>query len=411
MKEDLDRLMQARRLDAIVVSGPVHNNPPLYYLTQGAGLMAAHVIKRQGETAVLIANPMEREEAQRSGLPVIVSSRYDYRGLLQKHGGERLAASIAYLQRIFAEQQITGRVGFYGRRDQGAAYAFLSALDKALPEIEVVGEFEHDLFQAARATKSEEEAQRIREVGRRTTAVVRETVAFLQNHAVAADETLQQADGSVLTVGDTHAQIRRLIAQQGLEDPEGFIFSTGRDAGIPHSKGTVDKPLRLGESIVFDIFPREPGGGYFFDMTRTFALGYAPEPLAQIYQDTQNCLAKIVSQLAVGEEPRHYQALTCACYQERGHPTIAENSQTTEGYVHSLGHGVGLNLHEAPSFSGAATNTTRLQPGHVFTIEPGLYYPERGMGCRIEDVYWIDAAGQVHKLTAYPYELVIPMQR
>ncbi|MCD4738460.1 MAG: Xaa-Pro peptidase family protein [Anaerolineae bacterium] len=409
MKEDLDRLMQVRRLDAIVVSGPVHNNPPLYYLTQGAGLMAAHVIKRQGETAVLIANPMEREEAQRSGLPVIVSSRYDYRGLLQEHGGDRLAASIAYLQRILAEQQITGRVGFYGLRDQGAAYTFLSALDKALPEIEVVGEFEHDLFQSARATKSEEEAQRIREVGRRTTAVVRETVAFLQNHAVAADETLQQADGRVLTVGDMHAQIRRLIARQGLEDPEGFIFSTGRAAGIPHSKGALDQPLRLGESIVFDIFHREPGGGYFFDMTRTFSLGYAPEALAQIYQDTLDCLAEITPQLAVGEETRHYQDMTCAFYQKRGHPTIAENNQTTEGYVHSLGHGVGLNLHEVPSFSSTATNTTRLQPGHVFTIEPGLYYPNRGMGCRIEDVYWIDAASKVHKLTDYPYDLVIPM--
>ncbi|MEA3309169.1 MAG: Xaa-Pro peptidase family protein [Chloroflexota bacterium] len=410
MKEDLDRLMQVHQLDAIVVSGPVHNNPALYYLTQGAGLMNAHVIKKRGEAAILIANPLEREEALKSGLQVVVNSHYDYQGLFQKYAGDRLATAIAYLQRIFAEQQIIGRVGFYGLREQGAAYTFLSALDKALPEIEVVGEFERDLFQAARATKSEEEAQRIREVGRRTTEVVRETVAFLQNHAVAADETLQQADGSVLAVGDVHAQIRRLIANQGLEDPAGFIFSTGRDAGIPHSKGTVAKPIRLGESIVFDIFPREPGGGYFFDMTRTFSLGYVPEPLAQIYQDTQDCLAEIIPQLAVGEETRHYQAMTCACYQKRGHPTIATERQTTEGYIHSLGHGVGLNLHELPFFSDTPTNVTQLQPGHVFTIEPGLYYPERGMGCRIEDVYWIDAAGQVNKLTNYPYELVIPMK-
>ena len=255
MKRDLERLMQARKLDAIVVSGPVHNNPPLYYLTEGAGLMNAHVIKKQGEEAVLIANPMEREEAQSSGLEVIVSSHYDYRGLLKKHKGDQLAANTAYLKRILAAQEITGRVGFYGLRDQGAAYTFLSTLDKALPEIEVVGEFEHNIFEVARATKSREEALRIQEVGRRTIAVVRETVSFLQQQDVAANEALQQADGSVLTVGTVHEKIRQLIANQGLEDPEGFIFATGRDAGIPHSRGTLDQPLRLGESIVFDIFP------------------------------------------------------------------------------------------------------------------------------------------------------------
>ena len=154
---------------------------------------------------------------------------------------------------------------------------------------------------------------------------------------------------------------------------------------------------------------REQGGGYFFDMTRTFALGYAPEPLVQLYKDTQDCLEAITSQIRVGEPARRYQNMTCDFFQKRGHPTINNNSKTTSGYVHSLGHGVGLALHEAPHFRGSSTNHAKLQPGQVFAIEPGLYYPERGMGCRLEDIYWIDAASQVHKLTAYPYQLVIPM--
>ena len=73
--------------------------------------------------------------------------------------------------------------------------------------------------------------------------------------------------------------------------------------------------------------------------------------------------------------------------------------------MHTLGHGVGLDVHEEPFFRAE----TLLRPGHVFTIEPGLYYPDEGMGCRIEDVLWIDESGGVHNLTDFPYDLVIPM--
>ena len=79
------------------------------------------------------------------------------------------------------------------------------------------------------------------------------------------------------------------------------------------------------------------------------------------------------------------------------------------GYVHTLGHGLGLSIHEQPSFSHVSSNTDVLAPGHVFTCEPGLYYPERGFGIRIEDVLWVDLDGQVRNLTDFPKDLVIPL--
>ncbi len=410
MKEELDRLLHARNLDAVVVSGGVHGNPPLYYLTDGAGLTKAHYVKRRDEAPVLIVSAMEREEAQHADLPVIVSTRYGYRELLQEFGGDTLATEVAYMQRILEDRDVTGRVGFYGKRDQGEAYLFLRELDAALPEVTVVGEFAgSDLLMEARATKSPEEAERIHEVGRRTVAIVQETVDFLRRQTVGDDEILRRADGSVLTVGDVHAHVRRQIALQGLSDPEGFIFATGRDAGIPHSKGTPTRPLQLGESIVFDIFPCEADGGYFFDMTRTFCLGYAPEAVKRIHADTRGCIETILQALAVDEETRQYQRTACDFYAARGHPTLAEDPATVQGYVHGLGHGVGLDIHEAPHFRDSPENDTRLQPGHLFTIEPGLYYPDENMGCRLEDVVWIDEQGVPHNLTNYPYELVIEM--
>ena len=410
MRHDLDRLMATRQLDAIVVGGKVKGNPPLYYLLNGAGLTQALFVKKRGEEATLIVGPMERGEAKAVGIPVRLTTRYGYHELL-KTLRDPLQASVAYYRRIFDDLGITGRVGFYGMMDRGAAYRLLRALDEATDEIEIVGEFDGDLIAAARETKEPHEVERIREVGKRTAAVIRDTIAFLRRHVVDEEEVLRWDDGRILRVGHVHDEIRRLIALSGLEDPEGFIFATGRDAGIPHSKGTAEKPMRLGEVIVFDIFPREAGGGYFFDMTRTFCLGYAPPEVEQLYLDVLECQSRVKAALKAGELTRTYQQMACDFFRERGHPTIADHPRTQEGYVHSLGHGVGLELHEAPAFGDWPGNTARLRPGHVFTVEPGLYYPDRGMGCRIEDVLWVDEAGIVRNLTDYPYDLVVEMPR
>jgi len=83
----------------------------------------------------------------------------------------------------------------------------------------------------------------------------------------------------------------------------------------------------------------------------------------------------------------------------------------TEGYVHSLGHGIGLNLHERPWSRHTSSEDNRLVPGTVFTVEPGLYYPEKGMGFRIEDSYWMRPDGTVEKLADYPYDFVLPMKK
>lgn len=409
MQRDLDALMHTRNLDAIVVSGKVAGNSPLIYMLNGARMTQALLVKKRGETPRLIVSPIEREQAAAAGYPVIINTRYNYGALLAQHAGDVLAASVAYQAAIFADLDVTGRVGVYGYRDQGSAYAFLTALAAALPAIEIVGEMEPNLIEEARATKDAAEVARIREVGRRTAEVVRQTVAFLQQHAVGDDETLRHAtDNRALTVGDVHTHIHRLITLQGLEDAEGFIFAAGRDAGVPHNQGTPDMPLRLGETLIFDIYPREPGG-YFFDMTRTFCLGYAPDAVKRLYHDVMDCVAHLKAALQAGMETRSYQQMACAFFEARGYPTIGSDPATFEGYVHGLGHGVGLDIHEAPSFFDYAGNTARLTPGHVFTLEPGLYYPERGMGCRIEDSLWLDERGDVCNLTDYPYDLIVPM--
>lgn len=411
MLNELERLMAERNLDAILVAGSTHANPPMFYVMKGAHVGKATLyLHKRGAAPVVIANPMEREEAAQAGYAVLLTSDFDYAGLLRDAEGDALKAEVAYYRRIFERFGVRGRVGFYGLMDQGAAYCRLQALAAALVDVEIVGELEDSVIMAARATKSAEEIARIREVGRRTQAVVQDTIDFLSGHTATAEGFLRRSDGDALRVGDVHAFIRARIAAHGLQDPEGFIFATGRDAGIPHSKGTLEAPLRLGESIVFDIFPQESGGGYFFDFTRTFALGYAPEALEKLYADVLGCLNHVKAAFRVGEFTRIYQQMTCEYFAQRGHVTLREDSRALSGYIHSVGHGLGLDVHEVPFFRDLPTATQRLEPGHVFTVEPGLYYPEQGMGVRLEDVMAIDEAGTVTCLTEFPYELVVPVK-
>jgi len=405
VKSDLDQLMEKRDLDALVVSGPARDNPAMTYVTNGAHLTQGYVIKKRGEEPILLCSPMERDEAAASGLPVVTLNKYDFTSILQDKG-DRLAATVELYRRIFADLSVSGQVGFYGKADQGRAWLLLNTLNVQLNNITVYGDFETTPVDEARATKDGWEAERIQEMGRRTCTIVERTIDFLRSQEV-GDDVLLQDDGTPMTIGRVHDEITRFIAEEHLEDPEGFIFSIGRDAGVPHSKGRAEDLLALGETIVFDIFPREAGGGYFFDMTRTFCLGYAPPNVEDAYRDVEACVEMLIDAYQVGEEARHYQQMTCEFFEEHGYPTVASDSKTERGYVHSVGHGLGLALHEEPRFSDNPTNTDVLQPGHVFTCEPGLYYPDLGFGMRIEDVIWIDDEGTVHNLTDFPKDLVI----
>ena len=94
-----------------------------------------------------------------------------------------------------------------------------------------------------------------------------------------------------------------------------------------------------------------------------------------------------------------------------GHATIADRPDITEGYVHSIGHGLGLEVHENP-FSGiTSAESDVLKPGVVFTIEPGLYYPSKDMGIRIEDTVYLNPKGQFEIMADFPYDLVLPMKK
>jgi Xaa-Pro aminopeptidase len=413
MKTDLDALMQSRNLDAILVIGHAEHNPPMYYLTGGGHVSHATVIKKRGEDAAYFHNDMERDEAAKSGLRLMPYSKYDYDALFKKANGDLLLVSAFRYQMMFEELGVTeGRVGLYGSYDLSAVFGMISHLQKLLPKLEFVGEPREDsIFMRAMETKDAREVERIRKMGQITTKVVGMVRDYLTGCDVRDDEVLLNEDGSPLTVADVHAKIRLWVAEQGAELPSGFIFAIGRDAGVPHSAGNPPDLMKLGQTIVFDIYPAEAGGGYYYDFTRTWTLGYATPEAQELFDQVKEIYDKLMDNFDLNTPFKHYHRMTCEYYESKGHQTPLSTKSPIEGYVHSLGHGVGLNIHERP-FSGlTSSDDQRLAPGVVITSEPGLYYPEKGMGFRIEDTLWVNPNGTIEKLADYPYDFVLPMKK
>lgn len=409
MKSDLPKLLQEHQADAIWVTGPAQHNPFMRYMTGGGHMTQADIILRAGEAPVLCHAPMERDEAAKTGLATLNYNQYPLKERLAAANGDRLAAHALLYKQIFEQLGLTkGKIILYGRTDAGKMLSTVNKLQEMLPGLSFHGDPEDAILLQAMATKDPDELDRIRQMGAVVIEVVSRVAEFLTSHQVIYD-LLMKKDGIPLMVGDVKAQINLWLAELGAENPEDTIFAIGRDAGVPHSSGNPSDPLAVGQTIVFDIFPCEKGGGYFYDFTRTWCLGYAPDEAQALYDQVKSVYHQVVSELQTGLNAAHFQDRTCELFEALGHKTTRQDPTIESGYVHSLGHGLGLHVHEKPWFSQKNDPTNTLTPGSVFTIEPGLYYPEQGMGVRLEDTYYVTPDGKFEKFIDYPMALVLPM--
>jgi len=411
MKSDLDNLMKSQELEAILITGPGLHNPPMVYMTGGAFLTYADLIKTTGKSPVLFYRSMERDEAARTGLQMRNIDDYHLDELLKRFDGDLLATTVERYRLMFGEMGIShGKIGVYGQIDAGQALALFTALQSAIPNLEFLGQFPDAVLVSAMQTKDQEEIERIRKMGQITVEVVGKTADFLSSHR-AVNETLVKLDGNPLTIGDVKRYIDLWLVERGAENPEGTIFAIGRDAGVPHSTGINTNPLLLGQTIVFDIFPRLAESGYYHDFTRTWCLGFATDEVYTVYEDVYSVFTQIKKELHLGASCRDMQALACDLFEARDHPTQRSDPNTTNGFVHSLGHGLGLHIHEQPFFRLTSPEDLQLEAGNVFTVEPGLYYPERGLGIRLEDTVWARQDGVFETLADFPYDLVLPIKK
>lgn len=410
MKSEIDAFMEKEDIDVIWVTGTGMHNPYMVYLLgEPCHITRGDIIKKHGEAGIVFTNDMEREEAAKSGLQSRSYNQYRYRDLLTQAQNDELKASVLMYEKIFRDMDIkTGNVAIFGEIDWGRGAILIQKLQSNFPDIHFLGSGRENVLTEAMITKDENEIAHIKKMGSLTGKVVANTADFLCSHKAEHDYLIKK-DDSPLRVGDVKKQIQLWLAENGMEAPEGTIFAIGRDAGIPHSAGNNRDIIQLGKSIVFDIFPCEAGGGYCYDFTRTWCLGYAPDNVVKAYEDVLVISRQLQNEVRVDIPFYQYQNQVNEYFESKGHPTLRNAPDTQKGYVHSVGHGVGLKVQERPFCGVSMVLSDKLIENSIFTIEPGLYYPEDGFGVRIEDTFQIKTGEKIKPLADYPYDLVLPV--
>jgi Xaa-Pro aminopeptidase len=169
--------------------------------------------------------------------------------------------------------------------------------------------------------------------------------------------------------------------------PAHTIVAGGRQACDPHERG--HGALRAHEPIILDVFPRSQKTGYFGDITRTVVRGRASEPLRKVYHTIERAQELAFDLIRNKACCREVHGKVWEFFNEEGFKTSKVNGRL-QGFFHGTGHGIGLEVHEAPRIGPNSTDL--LRTGHVVTIEPGLYYPELG-GVRLEDIALVTGNG------------------
>ncbi|HSL84642.1 MAG TPA: Xaa-Pro peptidase family protein [Thermoanaerobaculia bacterium] len=405
--ELLGRELADRGCDALLIVGASGRDPDLapfvgpVHLSRAVLLLPAPGPSRGRGRGPLLAylTPMESGEAAKTGFPLLTPAELEVERLSRERT-EPGSFWSAFLEGVLGRSGLApGRLALAGHLGAGTAVAFSGALAGAGWTL-VDG---HPVVRRLRQSKRPEEIAAIREAARGTVAAFRRVAEVLAAAADGpADGGALRFEGEPLTVGRLRLEVFRVLADHGLEQPEGNLLAPGEEGATPHSVGTESRVLRRGETLVVDLFPR---GRLFADCTRTFCVGEPPAPVAAAHSAVRRALEIGRSGLRPGVRGFDLQEEVCRHFQALGHPTPGSHPGTEVGYVHNLGHGVGHELHEYPSFKKEAGAEGVLGAGDVVTLEPGLYSVEQGFGVRLEDLLVVGEEGIAEDLTPLPYDL------
>ncbi|MEZ5333385.1 MAG: M24 family metallopeptidase, partial [Thermoanaerobaculia bacterium] len=381
--EELAAVLSAAGHDALLILAESSRDPALAPFVGPVHLgRALLVATREGSVSVGLFTDMEREEAARCGARVLEAEALGVpEGLRKGLSAADLWAAAATAAVGGAGVGPPGRLALAGHPAAGAAVAVAAHLGAAGWEV-VDGD---SLVRRARRRKDEAAVRSARRAAAGTCRAFRAVARTLRAAAPDGDGRLWLA-GERLRAGHLREAVARALVPWGLEQPVGNIVAAGRDAGVPHSEGDSARELAAGEALVVDLFPR---GELFADCTRTFCVGVAPEALRAAHEIVVAALRAAHEAARPGVRGWDLQEAACERFHAAGRPTPIHDEGTRRGYVHNLGHGVGYELHELPSFSHASGDDGVLAPGDLLTLEPGLYDPDEGWGVRVEDLVLI----------------------
>lgn len=240
-----------------------------------------------------------------------------------------------------------------------------------------------DPFFEERVVKTRAEVEAVTRSLRHTEAAIAAGAEVLRRSRIRGSRVLY--GGSPLTCERLKQVVNMTLMERGCV-PSHTIIACGDHACDPHNEGSG--PVRPNQAIIFDVFPRSESTMYYGDISRTFVKGRASEALRRQYDTVRRAQDVAFRRIRGGADGKKIHEEVEKFLKDEGYVTEARNGKMV-GYFHGTGHGLGLDIHEAP---GIGKRGTKLPAGAIVTVEPGLYYPGIG-GVRIEDVVHVTERG------------------
>jgi len=250
-------------------------------------------------------------------------------------------------------------------------------------------------FFEGRLRKTPREVGMIRDSMRETVRAMDRAIKIIASSEIRKKRLYYK--GALLTSERVKGEINAMLSGKGFTASH-TIVACGTHSSMPHHSG--EGPIYADKPVVIDIFPRSQSSGYFGDMTRTVVRGEPSPVLVKMYDTVLRGQKLAIGMIRAGVKVRDIHSAVVDYFKSRGFETGMLDGKM-QGFIHSTGHGLGLEIHEPPRIS---LGDEVLKEGNVVTVEPGLYYEKIG-GVRIEDVVVVEKGGCVN-LTKYPKKLV-----
>lgn len=337
-----------------------------------------YVFSKDGASTLIVSSMEETRARYESACSIVTRISAGLPELLKKYPDPELAA--AHMIRNFAGPRLlippSMPVGFARK---------LTEVAEVIIDSGTIG--------GIRSIKTEDEIEKIRCVQKKNEIATRAAVDAIRK-SEPDDRGILMLEDAPLTSERVRDIIHFALRPFNCEDID-TIVSCGEASSMPHARGTG--PLYANQPIVMDVFPRSELTGYFADMTRTVSKGVPSDEIVRMYDAVQKAKELAVSMIRPGVTGASVYSAVVEFFRENGYETAGSS-----GFTHSLGHGVGLEIHEAPSLSPSGGE---LKVGHVITLEPGLYYQGIG-GVRLEDMGVVTSDG-FDSFTCFEEKLVL----
>jgi Xaa-Pro aminopeptidase len=338
--------------------------------------------------AIVSAFEVPRIEAADAGIEALPPERF---GVDELHAGGMPAALVELEVYTRACEEL-------GITDASGPASFPLELADHLRANGIEVTVERELFEARRRSKNVTEIAGLRRAQHACEAALDVARAMLREADASSGALV--LGGEPLTSERIKRELEAVFGEHGAAGEE-LIVSHGAQTAIGHELGSG--PIASGEPVVIDLFPRDRETGVYSDMTRTFVVGDVPDEIREYHRLCKEALELATAAVRPGANGRDLMQSVCDFFAGHGYPTPLTKQPgdvLASGFIHGLGHGVGLELHERPWISRSGDDFVA---GDVITLEPGLYRAGFG-GVRLEDILVVTDDG-AEVVTRYPYDL------